>query len=97
MVISVLDHVPRCYTHQDGAVIQDLLRPAFVRGQHVTLSFRGVTDVPSSFINASLVPFVEDHGADWVKAHLTVVGVTKQIADMIRRCFANAERLLEAA
>ena len=97
MVIVVLDHVPHCYTPQDGGVIHDLLRPAFARGQCVTLSFSGVSDVPSSFINASLVPFVQAYGVGWVKSHLTLTGVNRQVADMIRRCFANAERVLEAA
>jgi hypothetical protein len=97
MVINVLDHVPHCYTPQDGAVIHALIRPVFAGGQRVTLSFSGVSDVPSSFINASLVPFVQTYGADWVKAHLALNGVTKQVGDMIRRCFANAERALEAA
>ncbi|WP_375428846.1 STAS-like domain-containing protein [uncultured Sphingomonas sp.] len=97
MVITVLDHVPHCYTPQDGTVILALLRPAFARGQRITLSFSGVSDVPSSFINASLVPFVQAYGADWVKAHLVLTGVTRQVADMVRRCFANAERILEAA
>jgi hypothetical protein len=97
MVIAVLDHVPHCYTPQDGAVIHALLRPLFARGQQVTLSFSGVSDVPSSFINASLVPFVQAYGGAWVKSHLKLVGVNKQVADMVRRCFANAERVLEAA
>lgn len=97
MVIAVLDHVPHCYTPDDGAVIHALLRPMFARGQRVVLSFSGVSDVPSSFVNAAFIPFVQAYGASWVKAHLTLTGVNKQVADMIRRCFSNAERVLEAA
>lgn len=97
MVITVLDHIPHCYSTKDGEVIQNLLRRAFARQQRVTLSFSGVLDVPSSFINAALIPFVQERGSDWLKANLTITGVNKQITDMIRRCVANAERLLEAA
>jgi hypothetical protein len=61
------------------------------------LSFAGVEDVPSSFINSALVPFVLENGVDWVKANLAIIRARKQIIDMIRLCFANAERSLIAA
>lgn len=97
MVIFALDHVPHCYSAQDGNVIHSLLGHAFIRGQHVTISFAGVSDMPSSFVNAALVPFVQRHGSDWLKARLKITGATRQVADMIRRCFSNAERTAEAA
>lgn len=97
MVITVLDHIPHCYSTKDGEVIQALLRRAFTFEQRVTLSFSGVSDVPSSFVNAALVPFVQERGSDWLKTHLIITCVNKQIADVIRRCVANAERVLEAA
>jgi hypothetical protein len=97
MVIAALDYVARCYDSHDGEVIRALLARAFARGEHVTLSFSGVSDIPSSFVNAALVPFVQSRGSDWVKGHLTITGATKQVAAMVRRCFANAERALEPA
>lgn len=96
MVIIALDHVPHCFSQADGTVIHNLLAGPFARGVQVTLSFTGVEDVTSSFVNSSLVPFVEQYGAAWVKAHLRVVGATKQVGVMIRRCFDNAERRLLA-
>lgn len=97
MVIIVLDHIPQCYTPADGAVIHALLNPAISRNQQVTLSFAGVADVPSSFINAALIPLVQTYGMDKVKTHLRITNVTSQVADMIRRCFVNAGRMMEAA
>lgn len=97
MVITILDHVPHCYTARDGAIIHDIIDRGFRSGEKVTLSFSGVTDVPSSFINAALVPFVQDQGLGWVKSNLVITGVTQQVAAMIRRCFANAQCALEAA
>lgn len=96
-MIVVLNHVPHCYTSQDGAVIRALLAREFDRGQPVTLSFSGVSDVPSSFVNAALVPFVQDRGTAWVKANLRIVGATKQVANMIRRCVDNAQQTLVVA
>jgi hypothetical protein len=97
MVIVALDHVPHCYSSQDGNTIRGLLQKAFAAGHSVQLSFAGVEDVPSSFINAALVPFVLENGVEWVKANLAITRARKQIIDMIRLCFANAERSLFAA
>jgi hypothetical protein len=92
MVIVVLDRVKRCYTAQDGAVIDRALRDALAVEQQVTLSFQGVSDVPSSFVNAAIVPLVEEHGEEWVKARLTITHATKQVAHMLRRCVSNAKK-----
>lgn len=96
MVIIALDHVPHCFSQADGAVLNRVLAPHFAARRNFTLSFTGVEDVTSSFVNASLVPFVEAYGADFVKSHLKVVGATKQVSTTILRCFANAERLQAA-
>jgi hypothetical protein len=92
MVIVALDYVPHCYSAQDGAVVHRALEAAFARGDCVTLSLKGVSDVPSSFVNAALVPFVRERGADWVKENLRIVSATGQVAGMIRRCFVEAQR-----
>lgn len=97
MVIFVLDHLSRCDSSQDGLALNRILEDAFASSSVVTVSFSGISDIPSSFVNAGLVPFVEKRGSQWLKSHLRVVGATKQVADMIRRCVSNAERSLVAA
>lgn len=97
MVILILDHVERAYTAQDGAVIYSLLKNAFATSGAASLSFSGISDVPSSFVNSALVPFVQERGIEWLKVRLKVSGATKQVASMIRRCLDNAEHSLEAA
>lgn len=93
MVIVVRDHVPHCFSQADGIILHDLLRPHLLAGRPVTVSFAGVEDVTSSFVNSSLVPFFEKYGAGYAKAHLRITNATSQIADTVRRCVANAERL----
>jgi len=85
MVINVLDHVPHCYTGSDGAVIASVIRQGFVRGEHVTVSFAGVTDVPSSFVNGAIVSLLEDYTFEFIRQNLSVRDSTFQINDMIRR------------
>lgn len=97
MVIRVQSHVNRCYSAADGAVIEALLRAPFARGEQVTLSFQGITDVTSSFVNSALVCFLRSYPMDWLKAHLRIHDVTPQIGDMVLRCLANGERNLGAS
>lgn len=97
MVIFALDLVPQCFGHEDGETIRSFLQEKFEKNEVVTFSFTGVTDVPSSFINAAFVPFVIEYGTEWVKANLKIIGARKQIVDMIRLCFENAELASAAA
>ena len=87
MVLKALDHVQNCYTWEHGQVIYQLVRKEFDQGRKVTLSFEGVRDVPSSFVNAALISLLEDYSYDFIRSHLIIVDVTKQISDMIKRRF----------
>jgi hypothetical protein len=91
MVIRVLDHVKHCYSSADGAVIAGILREEFARGHRATLSFEGITDVTSSFVNVALVSFITANSADWLKSRVTIQNVTVSTAELIRRCMANGE------
>lgn len=98
MVIRILDHVRQCYTSQDGAVISALIRNAFASGEKVKVSFNGVTDVPSSFVNGAFVALLDCYSFDYIRANLSVVDSTPQINDMIKRRFRfETEQLAHAA
>lgn len=89
MVINVLDHVPHCHTWSDGDVIGNLLRRALRRGERAVVSFHGVADVPSSFVNAAFISLLDSFDQDFIKAHLSVVDSTRQINSMIRQRFQS--------
>lgn len=97
MVITALDHVPHCYSAQDGTVVADILRRRLAQDGHATLSFVGVSDVPSSFVNAALVSLLDTYDFDWIKSNLSIVDASRQTADMVRRCFQNVMQQLQAA
>ncbi len=61
MVIFALDHVPQCFSTQDGMVINGILRERITQDGSVVLSLKGVSDIPSSFVNAALVGLLDDH------------------------------------
>lgn len=97
MVVKVLDVVPACNTAAQGAVLADRLRPLLATNKKVTLSFSGVSDVPSSFINASIVALFAEFPEEALTRYLAISNVTSQISHMIRRCLANSRRGAAAA
>ena len=88
MVLTALDYVRQCSTYSDGQVIYDLLLPPLQRGEDVVLSFRGVSALPSAFVNSAILQLVEKFSIDEIKAHLSFNDSTKQINDLIRDRFA---------
>jgi len=85
MVMRVLDHVAQCYTAKDGFVIARLVSRALTKSEKAILSFDGVSDVPSSFVNAAFVSLLDDFSFDQIRANLAVINSTRQINDMILR------------
>ena len=92
MVIRALDLVQRCDTAEDGWIVHKTLKDHLSSGQTVSLSFDGVYDVPSSFVNTSIVSLLSDFSEAEIKSHLVITNATRQIADMVRRCLANGVR-----
>ncbi len=92
MVIKALDLVARCDTAAQGQIVNRALRPLLANGGRAELSFEGVFDVPSSFVNTAIVSLLTDYDESYIKSHLTITNATKQIADMVRRCLANGVR-----
>lgn len=84
MVTRVLDHVPHCYTADDGLVVAALIADAIGDGRTISLSFSGVNSVPSSFVNAAFVSLLDRYGADAIRRSVRVVDSTAQINSMIR-------------
>ena len=92
MVIRALDLVERCDTAADGWIVHQILKEQLSSGQSVSLSFDGVYDVPSSFVNTSIVSLLSDFSEADIKSNLVITNATRQIADMVRRCLANGVR-----
>jgi hypothetical protein len=85
MVIVVREHVPQCYTWEDGAVIGRIIHNLFSLGEQATVSFRGVDNVPSSFVNGAFVTLLDDFDFEFIKRHLSVIESNRSINQMIRR------------
>lgn len=85
MVIKVLDHVPHCYSWADGEVICRAVRCALREHGRATISFAGVSDVPTSFVNAAFAQLLGEYTFDYIRSHVSIVNSTRQINEMIKR------------
>jgi len=98
MVIRVRDHVQRCQSWSDGDVIGQQIKRVLAARERAVVSFDGVGDVPSSFVNAAFVSLLDDYSFDFIKRHVSVVDSTSQINSLIkRRLSSEAERHLLTA
>jgi len=88
MVVNVLDHVQRCFTNQDGEVIRGIILDAFSNDEKITISFKDIDGVNSSFINSALIELLDKYEFDFIKNNLVFVNTTKQINEMIRSRFS---------
>lgn len=88
MVIRLLDHVDHCSTYAEGEVIFNLVAPAIKNGEDVTLSFAGVSAVPSAFVNGAIVRLAEEAPLAEIRKHLRIVDSTRQINDLVKSRFA---------
>lgn len=88
MVIEVLNHVERCYSNDDGAVIFDLIRKEFIKNNRVVISFSGVNSITSSFTNSAFIELIKEFDLDFVKKNLTFINSNKSINTMIKDRFS---------
>lgn len=85
MVINVLDLVPHCYTWEDGNVVGRAIQQGLEKKEKVAVSFTGVEDVPTSFVNAAFVKLLDDFSYEDIRSNLSVINSTRQINEMIKR------------
>ncbi|MDR3528626.1 MAG: STAS-like domain-containing protein [Rhizomicrobium sp.] len=97
MVIHPLNHVKDCNTWDSGAAIACLIRKGFADTDLVVVSFSGITDVPSSFVNAAFISLLDSYSFDYIKTHLKVTDASRQIIGMIKRRFEFVTSQVAAA
>lgn len=85
MVIKVLELVPDCNSRSSGEIVGAAILSALQSNRKATISFVGVNDVPSVFVNSAFVPLLEHFSYDRLRQMLTVTNSTRQINDIIKR------------
>lgn len=87
MVINVYDHVGRCYSNEDGKILKDLIKSYLDIKEPVTVSFKNVSGVTSSFVNTALIELLDEYSFDFIKNNIKYVDTTHQINSMIKSRF----------
>ena len=95
MVVRILDAAPAADTNSQGEAVLVRLLAALSRDETVTVSFDGVTNVTSSFVNAALVPLLETMSFSEIKKRVRIINSNRQISDMIKRRLEH-EALVDA-
>lgn len=98
MVIEVRQSVEHCYTNEDGDVVGRLIAVALAQNNAAEVSFSGIDDVTTSFVNSAFVPLLDRYSLDYIKSHLRITNSTRQINTLIKdRLLREASRVAPAA
>lgn len=87
MVIKIKDYSDNCYTNADGGVVFLLLKDLLSENNNITVSFEGIQNLSSSFVNSALIQLLDYFEFDYIKNHLSFIKTTKVINDLIIKRF----------
>lgn len=88
VIINISDHVGRCYSNNDGKIIQTILKSHLNKGNTITVSFQNIDGVTSSFVNTAFIELLNDFDFVTVKKSIRFINSTKQINNMIKDRFS---------
>lgn len=97
VIIRILDHVELPSGYEEGEIIYKILHKKLQANEMTTVSFDGISAVPSAFINAAFIRLLDDISFDAIKKNLTFVNSTKYINTLIRDrfTFVSNERKID--
>lgn len=87
MVLRIRDYIPKAYTNADGEAIYSLVKPLLLANRPVIVSFAGIREVTSSFVNSAFIDLLDCIDFDVIKKNLLFVDTTNQINHLIRSRF----------
>lgn len=88
MKILVLDYVKQCQTNQDGEKIFNEIYPLIKNDKDITVSFEGVTAIPSSFVNSAFIALLDHIPFQSIKKHLKFSDTNSQMNSIIKDRFS---------
>jgi hypothetical protein len=93
-----------CVASEDGEKVHAAIASALRERKKVVLSFNGVTDLTSAFLNSAIGQLYSEFGEDEIKANLSVTDTTaddrhvlKRVVDRAKQFFRNAGPFHQAA
>ncbi len=90
---------PLAVSSADGSVVHDRIAETLRRGEQVEVSFAGVEDVTSAFLNAAIGQLYGEFTEDHIREHLRVVHaegdqlmLLKRVVDRAKDFFRSPEK-----
>ncbi|AFQ95918.1 TPA: STAS-like domain-containing protein [Streptococcus agalactiae] len=71
-----------------GEILFEQLKSYFYTDTVVTVSFAGISEVSSSFVNSAFINLLSYYDFNHIKSQLKIVNSTKQINDLIKQRFS---------
>ncbi|MEW5549976.1 STAS-like domain-containing protein [Peribacillus frigoritolerans] len=86
--IRIKDYVDQVYSNDDGMIIYNELKKHFENDSKISVSFKEINALNSSFINSAFIGLLNDYDFQFIKENLRFVDSTKQINDAIKSKFS---------
>ena len=81
-----------CVAAEDGEKVYQIIHESLEKGENVTLSFKGIEDLTSVFLNAAIGPLYGEFPEGFLKAHMNPPqDASQQDLDTLRRCVMRAK------
>ena len=81
-----------CVAAEDGEKVYQVIHESLERGENVTLSFKGIEDLTSVFLNAAIGPLYNEYSEEFLRAHMNPPkDASQQDLDTLKRCVVRAK------
>lgn len=98
MVITTRNIVAACDTYEQGTALRSVMLAQLQQHGAVAVSFEGVSNATTSFVNAAFVEMLRHMSFDDFKRRVQIVKAHRQVANMIKeRMLFESQRQAFAA
>ena len=80
-----------CVAAEDGRKVYDAIHKALQEGKNVEISFKGIADLTSLFLNAAIGQLYDEFKDDELKKRLIVVDASPQDLETLKRSVERAK------
>lgn len=80
-----------CVSSEDGVKVYDVISKALREGKNVEISFKGIEDLTSLFLNTAIGQLYNKFQEDELKKRLTVINADPQDLDTLKRSVERAK------
>lgn len=97
MVIVIKSIVEGCDTNAQGDIVRTAILEVCAQQDVVVVSFSGILNATSSFVNSALVDLLSKMSFDDFKRRIRITGASRQVIDIIKLRMTSAARALSSS